>query len=340
MKFGRIIYGYNPTEGKHQKANLGDAIQTFAVDGLYRYMGIPEGDVLNVRRTELSSYSGEKVVLPFQGCFINTNGAPIFPVSENIVPEYFGFCSSTRKDKKYISEMPENKVIGCRDEHVWRYLRDCKKNVYLTGCLTATFPRRENEGDTVFLVDAPAETKDVMPKELLKKTEKLSQSFDMKGMTVDESYEKVERATRKQLSILKERASLVVTSRLHVASPCVAMGIPVILFRKYFDDRYEWIDKFIPLYTLDKASEIDWSPTPPEYEDIKKLMFDTAGAVIREDENGKELAAELHAVFMDRNRCLTKKPFYVKAYHSVIKAAPKTANFLREVVLKKYTAET
>ena len=63
-----------------------------------------------------------------------------------------------------------------------------------------------------------------------------------------------------------------ITSRLHTAVPCLAMGIPVILAKEDFDGRFSWLDKYIPLYSKDKWEEIDWSPTSVEFEADKRKL--------------------------------------------------------------------
>ena len=71
------------------------------------------------------------------------------------------------------------------------------------------------------------------------------------------------------LKALRDTAKLVVTSRLHIASPCLAMGIPVILAKKHFGDRFGFIDCFLPTYTPEKYNDIDWSPSPINFEEEK-----------------------------------------------------------------------
>ena len=74
---------------------------------------------------------------------------------------------------------------------------------------------------------------------------------------------------KKILDYYRDNAALVITSRLHIASPCMAMGIPVILVKEEFDGRYSWIDKFLPLYEREEWRKINWNPIPVEYEEFK-----------------------------------------------------------------------
>lgn len=58
---------------------------------------------------------------------------------------------------------------------------------------------------------------------------------------------------------------------MHIASPCIGMGVPVVLVRKSIDYRFSWIDKYIPIYTEKDVNNINWYPEAiTEIEDIKK----------------------------------------------------------------------
>lgn len=61
-----------------------------------------------------------------------------------------------------------------------------------------------------------------------------------------------------------EEASLVLTPLLHVASPCAAMNVPVVLCRWENDTRFGMMESLMPIYLPDRLHEIDWSPRPPD----------------------------------------------------------------------------
>ena len=78
------------------------------------------------------------------------------------------------------------------------------------------------------------------------------------AMNVAEAYE------HHLLKRYAEEASLVLTSLLHVASPCLGLGVPVILCRGDRDSRFGLIEQIIPLYTPERFDEIDWNPEPTD----------------------------------------------------------------------------
>ena len=86
----------------------------------------------------------------------------------------------------------------------------------------------------------------------------------------------IEQFVRDRYDLLKKSASIVVTSRMHIASPCIGMGIPVILVRNSIDYRFSWIDKYIPIYTEKNANNIDWNPCDINVETIKNTIIQVA----------------------------------------------------------------
>lgn len=342
MKYGIISFGRNPEQGTNQYGNLGDWYQSFAVEKLFRSF-LSDDEIKYIYRTDISSYRGEKTRLMLQGCFLHLKGAPVFPVSKDIDPCFFGFHCLSVKDRKYIKNLPEDTVIGCRDEPTFRLMEKLGKKAFISGCITATLDKREKEPENgkVFLVDAPDEILNFIPEELRDKTEYISQSFRLENNLSDsETHEALRKKAEETLLRYKNEASLVVTSRLHVASPCTAMGIPVILVRKYFDERYSWLEKYLPLYTPDRFSEIDWNVQAPDIEKDKELIRKTAKAALLKTDDFEELSKQLHVFYLDRERGTISKPFYAKAYHFMQGTFPKTADFLREVVLKRFTVDT
>ena len=100
----------------------------------------------------------------------------------------------------------------------------------------------------------------------------------------------------------KKEAKLVITSRLHCAVPCMAMGIPVVLARDNISYTFSWVEKFLPIYGIEQYDSIDWNPESvsfeKEKEEIKKVMVN---AILR-NFSGKDDYQWLSDFFMDRKR--------------------------------------
>lgn len=343
MKYGYLSFGRNRAQGRVQYGNLGDWYQSFAVRELFRKAGIPETDVQTVDRTDITTYRGEKTRLVLQGCFLHMKGAPVFPVSADIDPCFFGFHCLSALDRRGIASLPDDLLIGCRDEPTFRRMQKLGKRAFLSGCLSLTLDRRSAapENGKVFLVDAPREIEEYIPAHLRERVEYVSQSFRLEHERDDrETHARLRRRAEETLEKYRNEAALVVTSRLHAAAPCTALGIPVILARGYFDERYAWIDKLLPLYTPDRFGEIDWNVQAPQIEPLKRQILEAAAACLEKSPDAPRLADGLTAVWLDRTRGPIHKPVYVKAYHFLQGTAPKTADFCREVLLQRFTVET
>ena len=336
VKFGRIVYGIN-SQSPAGFCNLGDWFQTFAVDHLYEEMGIPEEDIVNISRHELSSYSGggEPVVLPMQGWFGHlVKGSELFPISPNIRPVFVGFhCLS--KNVIDLTELKKYQPIGCRDEATWAFLTKCGVDAYISGCLTVTFPRRTpaEEGNEVLLIDADKRVLPFMPERLLDDAVKLTQEFVVNEQDGNVA-ERCEKRAREQLDRI-HRAQLVVTSRLHCAGPSIAKGVPVVLAKPYFDQRYSWIDRYIKLYTRGEYGKIDWNVEPVDCEEIKTIVLENAKASLLNLPQSNELHRKVHALYMNRERSKIHVPWYRQAFSVLHEKFPQTAEIARNILVKK-----
>lgn len=88
------------------------------------------------------------------------------------------------------------------------------------------------------------------------------------------------------LTRYKNEAKLIITSALHCASPCVAMGIPVILCRQNDEQltRFSALDGILPIYTIDdfRKKRVDFSPQTPNIEALKRAMIENLHLSISE----------------------------------------------------------
>src|SRR5690606_21919923 len=94
-------------------------------------------------------------------------------------------------------------------------------------CLTLTFPTRLRAATQrkVLLVDVPEPLRRIVPEELSRGAMPVSHEVqDIYGETIKFDI------ARHLLSLYRDQARLVITTRLHCTLPCLAMGIPVIFF--------------------------------------------------------------------------------------------------------------
>lgn len=115
-----------------------------------------------------------------------------------------------------------------------------------------------------------------MPKDLLKNAEFINQksnSTSNEPFLQEYWFEKAEALLNKY----KNEAALIITTALHCASPCTAMGIPVVLLCENEEQRarFSALKNIIPIYNLDdlKNKKIDFNPKAPDIEDLKEAML-------------------------------------------------------------------
>ena len=200
----------------HSTDNLGDEIQTLA---LLRWIGL--GHEL-VDRDRLSGAAGRSGPLWLCGWFLHGDDWPP-PIPANVigfhgqVDSFSALLSGGSRD--YLRECGP---VGCRDTATQYVLGEAGVPTWLSGCVTLTLPSRPSgaidpDGAPIILADV------VRKPPLLDRTPTLVSHKAPPGATF------VERLNRGlELLDLYRSAAFVVTSRLHAALPCVAMGTPVV----------------------------------------------------------------------------------------------------------------
>lgn len=281
MKFGVLSYG-------NGFSNVGDWVQSMGVIKTYSEMGLTYEDLVKIDRRDLNEYRGEKVVLPLGGFFDKMFRRKCFPLSEDIIPVFLGFHCTDEKIMKYLGKYKDS-FFGCRDlataSMVGKTLGTFDK-VFMSGCFSLCLDKRQvsERQSKIYLVDVIPELFPYIPKEIKEKAEYGTQiSMDFIPMSNAEADEKALAFTRNWLNTLKENAKLVITSRLHLALPCVALGIPVIVARKYHEDtdRYSGYDNLFHVYLPHEFYEIDWEPSVPDVEWLKTEIIQNAVLLLR-----------------------------------------------------------
>lgn len=211
QKFGLL---YANTE------NLGDDIQALAAKQF-----LPNVDYY-IERDSIQNFKEPNVKTILNSWWAHNENS--WPPPNNINPLlisihiYDKILSSfiNEKSKKYCS----NKEFGARDEYTCEILKkNAFENVYVSYCLTLTFPKYLGERNhDVLYVDAFGYENN---KELRHEIPSL---FNMNP-------EDRLKIAEERLNLYK-KAKKVVTSRLHCALPCLAFGTPVdFIYTDFFD---------------------------------------------------------------------------------------------------------
>lgn len=196
--------------------NIGDNIQTLAVTQHLKKIDF------YIDRDSLPYYKGEECVVVMNGWF-SAKGEN-WPPSEAIHPIFFGFHmtpTAAEAFKKHASYFKKHEPIGCRDDGTAQILREWGIDAYTSGCATLTFPKRKAapQDGVNLLVDC---------------SKRLFRQADRGGLkTVSHQIANVDFTAKNTyaealLKFYRDRANSIVTSRIHCAMPCAAMGIPVV----------------------------------------------------------------------------------------------------------------
>lgn len=201
--------------------------------------------------------------------------------------------------------------IGCRDYHTVEKLTKKGIKAYFSGCLTLTLRKRfgpERSGEILVIdahINAPKVFNDIIPRNIKKKAIYLTQAIAKKKS----HQEKVILAAELQERI--EKASLVITSRIHTAFPCLSeYNTPVIfLTEDPTDVRFAGMMKFLKVYTTGDKLDVDLetyqNPHSEELENIKETLINTVSNWVGNGNNIKR-GTSIFTACMDRNTNLEK----------------------------------
>ena len=271
--------------------NIGDNAQVYALDQIYEKMGIPQTDIVHFHRHNIHEViqKGHHYILPLViadiayfdliQCLMRDGLEKQF----SFVPISLGQTRQTFRNEEGLSRFRHiiNKLempIGCRDYDSAELYQNLGYNAYVNGCITNTLPQRDNisaeSRDKIYIIDVPDAVKEYIPQVLRDKAVFLSQIIDT-GIPGDQIYQ----LSKERYELLRDTARLVITSRYHIATPCCAMGIPVIMvencteeFHWTFDQRFPAMNPNIHFYTKENWKDIDWEPAPADFEDQKNKM--------------------------------------------------------------------
>ncbi len=252
MKQG-VVYYKNST-------NIGDDIQTFAASRLLKNPGFYDRERLD----EIS----EKVKLLCNGWFMHD--ASHWPPSSS-VHAHFDSIHISSHQKGCVEQMTGNsgieyfkkhEPIGCRDFHTTKLLHDKGIDAFYSGCLTLTLPKYNGDKSNEILVvdlmrlNYAKDYRNVVRKRLIPKKFRDSVEFisHFSNQIPNNSIE-TRMNNVKELLERYGKAKLVITSLIHCALPCVALGTPVIFIDFGFNtgntkrDRFAGITDMFKIYS-------------------------------------------------------------------------------------------
>lgn len=361
MKYAKLWYRYPYTmqskprgENWDRVGNLGDCIQTYAIDQLYRKLSITS--TLKLYRDQLPTYSGEELIVPMQGWFGDVYNTSSLPASAKIVPAFFGFHLSDQGETiKHVSSpeilrwLQRFQPIGCRDIFTKDLLQDFGIRSYFSGCMTLTLDKRRNEpkNGKVLVVDVPDGCLKTIKERLTgEDIEELTHYHYFSQYPVtDEGADEMYQSAVERINYYREKARLIITGRIHCAMPCAAMGIPVVFVTLYPNDvRYSVIKKILPIYTPADLRFIEWPREAPDMEALKVQMIRNAGYCLEKASGSISYDNTLHsnaikgitAEFENLEQAVGEKRY---ARNSMLYRIRKKSGIILQSVAKKIAGE-
>ncbi|MCR2039144.1 polysaccharide pyruvyl transferase family protein [Campylobacter helveticus] len=285
-------YSHHTYLGYH---NLGDFIQTIATKAAIEK---------KFAEPNFEYFSNESLMFKRGGGIVIMQG--YFSLSNNFLPPPNVLCvfigthfnpQAMNFIQFFNAHFPyyfKNKDIGCRDIFTLEFCKKMGFNAYFSRCLTLTFDKREESAgqDKIFFVNIDERILPFIPENLRKNAEFINQ----KSIKLEEepsfSQEHFFNKTQNLLRRYKNEAKLVVTTGLHIASPCTAMGIPVVLIALNDEqiDRFSALKDIIPIYTRTQLEQggVDFAPKVPNIEDLKEAMLENVKLSVAK-ERGEEV---------------------------------------------------
>ena len=305
MKYAKFVntkpVGYHDIV---RMTNMGDSVQAFAVDYLFRYAGVKQNDIIGIPCR--SAEADEPCYLVVQGHFGRQYDMG-FMHNSNIHPIFIGFALKdsflTDDEVRYFKKY---EPILCRDELTKNTLISYGVEAYLTGCLSVAFPKREEsttgKRDKYYFVDVKKQFLELIPENIKKNAVYTSQNLYMDEVSID-SMEQGDQMASKLMEEYRENAKMVITSRLHCMTPCMAMGIPTIAVGNNFSHRYSFVDAFLESYDEEQFARYDWSipREKTDVEEVKDLLLCVGKSMLAQNPDMDKIK-KLDQFYSNRNR--------------------------------------
>ena len=263
---------------KYNKSNnIGDYIQSIAIKQYLPYVN----DYID--RDNLSNYNNyDNINLILAGWFCHSNGCTNnyyknskmcvcdidnninWPPSKNINPLFISFNISNNNMLKYLDYIKKYEPIGCRDMETLNKLKRNNIEGYFSSCATLTLKKNHyiQQINQILVIDV---SKEIAQKYINNdNNQKIIYDTNVFSCNIIEQLSEDKKFEIAEETLLKiQKSKLVITSRLHILSPCLAYDIPVI-FIDINDDK-------VLMYKYNIYPD---SYSPSRYNDIKEFIND------------------------------------------------------------------
>jgi len=295
-----------------ENVNIGDALQTLT---LFNFIKNNYNDIEIDGYSERTGLENKKVII---------NG---WHRREKEPLPYVGIYIGIHTNYEQTTSIKENTLIGCRDMFTLKELKRNKKiKGIFSGCSTINIPFYEGkrDGGTVEYIHEDKKTGFIPFEEQLKMANDLIEQLKTK--------------------------ELVITNRLHVAIPCIALGTPVIINpRDFQQERFTIFDYFkeFPGYNKTIRRESGLKERMEEvfkdaFEEILfnhklynklELYYTPIKIFSFQQMSRNELKNQLHNVFGDENLCNVLTGILKEDYKRILMTPKEARNYVKKLNL-------
>ena len=339
MKYG-IMY-YKNTD------NIGDDIQTYTAIKF-----LPHIDYY-IDREDLNCFipkEKEYVSMIMNGWFMHNKAAwPPSPyINPLLISMHFTCLEKIDVGEKYLQGLGgdyliNHQPIGCRDIETRKRLTKNNIENYFSGCMTLTIKPFENieKQDYICLVDLDEKSAKIVKENTNREIREITHDVnpeEISKKTFEERMKDVE-----ELLKTYQASHLVLTNRLHVALPCIALGTPVILVHKenFEEDRLgtylEYMKSFSDIeFEKVNIKEIIEKPekNSDKYIIIKNALNEKCEEFIKKCEEQKFLNNDLPEI--EKYSEYIEKLRWYKDLHENIRVKAKNNTYESEKRYKEY----
>jgi len=231
----------------------------------------------------------KKTKIIFNGWFTNT--LKDFPIKNDFIKPLFvsyHINHSELANPKCVKYYKQHEPIGCRDYATLNHLKKKGVDAYFSGCLTLTLQNKfKKRNSLIYFTDIYS--KKTFFKKIPSKIRNSIRilSHERKNFFKVQTKERFRIA--QQFIDAYSKAKLVVTSKLHCALPCLALGTPVIFIHPNLkDERFGGIIELMRHHSLDDLNRgkvrINWDnpgPNPVDISPLRKKLIKTCEDFIK-----------------------------------------------------------
>lgn len=344
MKYG-IMY-YKRTD------NIGDDIQTYTATKF-----LPHIDYY-IDREDLNCFIPENkeiVSMIMNGWFMHNKAAwPPSPyINPLLISMHFTCLEKIDVGEKYLQGfggeyLKKHQPIGSRDVETQKRLNRNGIENYFSGCMTLTINPFEDieKKNYICLVDLDPKSTNLVKENTNREIVEITHDVNPEEIEM-ESFEKRMQNVEELLKTY-QAAHLVLTNRLHVALPCIAIGTPVILVHKekFETDRLGTYLQYVNSYSDLEFEQLDIKElienpkeNSKEYLNIRNFLVEKCEEFINKCENRDEFDTTDLPKLDEYKEYIEKIKWYqqlheevrVKAKKNIYEAEEKYKNYEQEI---------